>query len=41
MTAFWPTADLDSSVPDYVKEYARIWGDKPKLVFSTALQQVA
>ncbi len=40
MTAFWPTADQDPSAPELVKEYARIWRAKPKMVFSTTLKQV-
>ena len=40
MAAFWPTADEDPSHPPYVVEYARIWKSKPKIVFSTTLDQV-
>ena len=40
MAAFWPTADEDPSLPPYVVEYARIWKSKPKIVFSTTLDQV-
>ncbi len=40
MAAYWPTADQDPSAPEYVKEYARIWRDKPKIVFSKTLEQV-
>jgi len=40
MAAYWPTADEDPSAPEHVKEYARIWRDKPKIVFSTTLEQV-
>lgn len=40
MAAYWPTADEDPSAPDFVKEYARIWRDKPKIVFSRTLQRV-
>jgi dihydrofolate reductase len=35
--AGWQTADEDPSAPDYVVEFARIWKDKPKIVFSTTL----
>ncbi len=40
MAGFWPTADADPSAPDYVAEFARIWRDKPKVVFSTTLETV-
>ena len=40
MAAYWPTADTDPSAPDYVVEFARIWRDKPKIVFSTTLEKV-
>ena len=40
MAAFWPTADQDPSAPEYIKEFARIWRAKPKVVFSTTLQEV-
>jgi dihydrofolate reductase len=40
MASYWPTADEDPSAPDYVVEYARIWREKPKYVFSRTLQAV-
>lgn len=40
MAAFWPTADQDSSLPEYALEYARIWNAQPKLVFSRTLTEV-
>jgi dihydrofolate reductase len=40
MSAFWPTADEDPAAPDFVKEYARIWRAKPRVVFSHTLQSV-
>jgi dihydrofolate reductase len=40
MAAFWPTADQDPAQPDVVHEYARIWRDKPKVVFSNSLERV-
>jgi dihydrofolate reductase len=40
MAAYWPTADQNPSAPEYEKEYARIWRDKPKIVFSKTLEQV-
>jgi dihydrofolate reductase len=40
MASYWPTADADSSVPGYVAEFARIWREKPKIVFSRTLEKV-
>ena len=40
MADFWPTADQDPSAPDYVVEFARIWRDTPKIVFSKTLETV-
>jgi dihydrofolate reductase len=40
MAAYWPTADTDPSNPAYMVEFARIWKDKPKVVFSTTLDKV-
>jgi dihydrofolate reductase len=40
MSAYWPTADEDPSATEVEKEYARIWRDKPKVVFSRTLTQV-
>ena len=40
MADFWPTADADPANPDYIVEYARIWKDMPKMVFSQSLTQV-
>lgn len=36
----WQTMDQDPSAPDHVVEFARIWQEKPKIVFSTTLQSV-
>lgn len=38
MSAFWPTADKDPEAPDFIVEYARIWQNKPKIVFSKTLK---
>ncbi len=38
--AVWQTMDKDPSLPDYAREFARIWQQKPKIVFSTTLQEV-
>ncbi len=40
MAAFWPTADQDPAAPAPIREYARIWRDMPKFVFSRTLQHV-
>ena len=40
MAAFWPTADQDPDAPQVEREYAQIWREKPKVVFSRSLQQV-
>jgi dihydrofolate reductase len=41
MADYWPTADEDPTSPATVKEFARIWRDKPKVVFSRTLDHVA
>jgi dihydrofolate reductase len=38
MADFWPTADEDPASPPFVVEFARIWRDMPKIVFSRTLQ---
>ncbi|MFZ0548977.1 MAG: dihydrofolate reductase family protein, partial [Candidatus Promineifilaceae bacterium] len=40
MSDFWPTADEDPSAPAYVAEFARMWREKPKVVFSKTLEKV-
>ncbi len=40
MVDYWPTADTQPSVPAVEVEFARIWKEKPKIVFSTTLQTV-
>ncbi len=37
MTQFWPTADSDPSSTAPMVEYASIWRDMPKIVFSRTL----
>lgn len=39
MAAFWPTADADPSSTGPMVEFARIWRDKPKFVFSRTLER--
>ncbi len=41
MAAYWPTADANPSAPEYEVEFARIWKNMPKIVFSKTLEQVA
>ncbi|TQN41466.1 dihydrofolate reductase [Blastococcus colisei] len=40
MAAFWPTADQDPEVSAPMKEFAGIWRDMPKIVFSRTLDRV-
>jgi hypothetical protein len=37
MAGFWPTADADPGSAPSVKEFARIWRDIPKVVYSKTL----
>jgi dihydrofolate reductase len=37
---FWETADQRPGITDYELEFARIWRDTPKVVFSTTLESV-
>jgi dihydrofolate reductase len=39
MARSWPTADTDPSSTRPMVEFARIWRDMPKIVYSTTLQQ--
>jgi dihydrofolate reductase len=36
----WQNVDEDPSLPAYVAEFAHIWREKPKVVFSTTLETV-
>ncbi|BAC70955.1 MULTISPECIES: dihydrofolate reductase family protein [Streptomyces] len=38
MADFWPTADADPASTGPVADFARIWRDMPKIVFSRTLQ---
>lgn len=40
MVAYWPTADTDPTIPEYMAEFSRIWRNKPKFVFSKTLAHV-
>src|SRR5690349_4479114 len=37
MASYWPTADQDANAPAVLADFARIWREKPKLVFSRSL----
>jgi dihydrofolate reductase len=39
MAGFWPTADSDPSSTGPMVEFARIWRDMPKIVYSRTLQR--
>ncbi len=39
MAGFWPAADEDPSASGPVIEFARIWRDMPKIVFSRTLER--
>jgi dihydrofolate reductase len=40
MAAYWPTADQDPEATEYTLEFARIWNQMPKIVFSKTLERV-
>ncbi|HLE04271.1 MAG TPA: dihydrofolate reductase family protein [Anaerolineales bacterium] len=40
MVDYWPTAETDPSATPAMLEFARIWKDKPKIVFSRTLGKV-
>jgi dihydrofolate reductase len=40
MVDYWPTAETDPSATPATLEFARIWKDKPKVVFSRSLARV-
>jgi dihydrofolate reductase len=39
MADFWPTADADPASPAPMVEFARIWREMPKLVYSRTLER--
>jgi dihydrofolate reductase len=41
MAEFWPTADDDPEAPPPIVEFARIWREKPKIVFSRTWEDTA
>ncbi|MCM2577217.1 dihydrofolate reductase family protein [Streptomyces meridianus] len=38
MAGFWPTADSDPSLTGPMREFAAIWREKPKIVYSRTLE---
>jgi dihydrofolate reductase len=38
MAEFWPTADEDPAAAEPTKEFARIWREMPKIVYSRTLE---
>jgi dihydrofolate reductase len=40
MTSYWPTAENDPDAKPVEIEFARIWKDTPRVVFSTTLKEV-
>jgi len=38
MVDYWPTADADPDSPPEIAEFAGIWRDMPKVVYSTTLE---
>jgi dihydrofolate reductase len=41
MAGFWPTADEDPASPPPVAEFARIWREMPKIVYSRTLSDAS
>ena len=39
MAQFWPTADQDPAAPPTIVEFAQIWRDMPKVVYSRTLER--
>ncbi|MCX4723673.1 dihydrofolate reductase family protein [Streptomyces sp. NPDC090052] len=39
MAGFWPTADADPSISEPMKEFAAIWREMPKTVYSRTLER--
>ncbi|HEY5519830.1 MAG TPA: dihydrofolate reductase family protein [Candidatus Limnocylindrales bacterium] len=40
MTDYWPTAEANPNATPVEVDFARIWGPKPKVVFSSTLESV-
>jgi dihydrofolate reductase len=41
MASFWPTADAAPGAAPFIKAFAPLWRDKPKVVFSRSAREVA
>lgn len=39
MAAYWPAADQDPDAPAEIAEFAQIWRDMPKIVYSRTLRE--
>jgi dihydrofolate reductase len=39
MPPYWPDAANDTTKPAHEREYGRLWVEKPKVVFSTSLEE--
>ncbi|HEU0195134.1 MAG TPA: dihydrofolate reductase family protein [Gaiellales bacterium] len=40
MAGYWPTADADPAAPPVIAEFAALWREMPKVVFSSTLEAV-
>ena len=40
LAPFWPTADQDPAATPAIRDFAEIWREKPKVVFSSTLDEV-
>jgi dihydrofolate reductase len=40
LAAYWPTGDKDANATPAMRDFARIWRGKPKVVFSSTLDKV-
>ena len=40
MVGYWPTAESDPAATPAMRDFARIWLEKPKIVFSSSLARV-
>jgi dihydrofolate reductase len=40
MSGYWPTAESDPAATEPMRDFARIWANLPKIVFSTTLDSV-
>ena len=40
MASYWPTAESDPAATDFTVDFARVWNPKPKIVFSTTLNNM-